>query len=128
VSEFAKRLRAAREAAGATSYRLAQLTGLSKQAVLNLEKAGADPKLSTVLKLAEALGRQPWELLPGGRPPATAPKPGAVGQEVAELLDELDEIGRMHQAMMSPVIVRLIAAKLRRALGSPEYKRPKKAK
>ena len=46
MSEFSRRLRAAREAAGVTPYRLAQLTGLSKQAVLNLEKAGADPKLS----------------------------------------------------------------------------------
>jgi transcriptional regulator with XRE-family HTH domain len=39
-----------------TPYRLAQLTGLSKQGVLNLEGSTSDPKLSTICKLAQALG------------------------------------------------------------------------
>jgi transcriptional regulator with XRE-family HTH domain len=64
VEQFSSRLRRLRESRGITSYRLAQLTGLSKQGAINLEQAGADPKLSTVLRLAEALGVEPCELLP----------------------------------------------------------------
>jgi len=61
---FGARLREIRESKGITPYRLAQLTGLSKQGVLNLEMKDADPKLSTLVKLAEALGVQPQDLLP----------------------------------------------------------------
>lgn len=75
---FAERLRKVREAKGVTPYRLAQLTGLSKQGVLNLELDGADPKISTVEKLAEALGCGVAELLRESTPvdqPAAAPQP-----------------------------------------------------
>jgi transcriptional regulator with XRE-family HTH domain len=65
VQEFSKLFRRLREAKGVTCYRLAQQTGLSQQAVLNLEQAGADPKLSTLLKLAAALGVNPARLVPG---------------------------------------------------------------
>jgi transcriptional regulator with XRE-family HTH domain len=65
MHDLAKRLRTLRKAKGISPYRLAQLTGLSKQGVLNLEADGADPKVSTLLKLAEALGVEPWKLLAG---------------------------------------------------------------
>jgi transcriptional regulator with XRE-family HTH domain len=65
MSEFARRLKAVRESRGVTLYRLAQLTGLSKQGVINLEAEGSDPKLSTMILIARALEVQPWELLPG---------------------------------------------------------------
>jgi transcriptional regulator with XRE-family HTH domain len=80
VEEFSERLRRVREAKGVTPYRLAQITGLSKQGVLNLEEEGADPKLSTVVKLAKALGIHPCDLLadrpattPVDQAPATTP-------------------------------------------------------
>jgi transcriptional regulator with XRE-family HTH domain len=65
MSDFAKRLRRLRTAKGLSANALAELTGLSLQGVLNLGAGGSDPKLSTVVKLAEALGVGPWELLPG---------------------------------------------------------------
>src|SRR5262245_34599824 len=62
---FAKHFKRVRESKGLSAYQLAQRTGLSQQGILNLELAGADPKLSTVYKLAEAMGLEPWKLLPG---------------------------------------------------------------
>jgi transcriptional regulator with XRE-family HTH domain len=77
VSDFARRLKQWREARGLTSNRLARLAGLSPQGALNLEAEGSDPKLSTVLKLAAALGASLQELLSpppaGGRPAAAGP-------------------------------------------------------
>jgi transcriptional regulator with XRE-family HTH domain len=52
-------------------YRLAKESGLSTEGVSKLETAGSDPKLSTLYKLAEALGVGARELVPevaaGGR-------------------------------------------------------------
>jgi hypothetical protein len=47
-----------------TPYRLAKRTGLSRQGVLNLLKPGADPRLSTVVKVAKALNIEPANLVP----------------------------------------------------------------
>jgi transcriptional regulator with XRE-family HTH domain len=77
---FGGRLRRLREQKGISPYRLAQLTGLSEQGALNLEEPGADPKLSTIVRLAGALGVPPWELLPGW-PTSTAVDQG--GAKVA---------------------------------------------
>jgi transcriptional regulator with XRE-family HTH domain len=66
MSDFATRLRELREARRITRYRLAQLSGISKQGVTKLERPGSDPKLSTLLKLAGALGIEVVELLPKG--------------------------------------------------------------
>jgi transcriptional regulator with XRE-family HTH domain len=76
VEDFPTRLRRLREAKGITPYRLAQLTGLSKQGVLNLERSDADPRLSTLWRLAEALGVHPAELLPGAHRPGTSQPSG----------------------------------------------------
>jgi transcriptional regulator with XRE-family HTH domain len=72
AEEFPRRLRQAREAKRMSPYRLAQLTGLSKQGVLNLEQAGADPKLSTIVLLAQVLDISPRELLPMAAVPKQA--------------------------------------------------------
>jgi transcriptional regulator with XRE-family HTH domain len=62
---FASQLRRIRDKKGVSLYRLAQLTGLSKQGAYDLDKDSADPCLSTIVKVATALGVKPWELLPG---------------------------------------------------------------
>jgi transcriptional regulator with XRE-family HTH domain len=62
---FGGRLRQLREARGLSLYRLAKLTGLSMQGAVNLERPDADPKLSTLVKVAVALGVAPSRLLPG---------------------------------------------------------------
>jgi transcriptional regulator with XRE-family HTH domain len=65
MSDFARRLKKVREEKGMTLYRLAQLTGLSKQGVINIERDDADPKLSTIVLLAKAMDVHPWVLMPG---------------------------------------------------------------
>ena len=72
---FPKRFRRLREAQGLTHYRLAQRTGLTQQGLINLEQPDADPKLSTLLRLAQALGVNPAALVPGADlpPPASGP-------------------------------------------------------
>jgi transcriptional regulator with XRE-family HTH domain len=78
MRDFAKRLKTIRESKGITLYRLAQLTGLSKQGVINLEAENADPKLSTLVLLGKALHVPPWELVPG------SPRSTPVGLEEEE--------------------------------------------
>jgi transcriptional regulator with XRE-family HTH domain len=53
---FASRLTDIRKAAGITKYRLAQLSGLSKQALTRLESGQGEPTWGTVQLLAKALG------------------------------------------------------------------------
>jgi transcriptional regulator with XRE-family HTH domain len=53
---FADRLRQVRTAAGISQYRLAKLSGLSKQAINLLESGQSRPSWETVQALARALG------------------------------------------------------------------------
>jgi transcriptional regulator with XRE-family HTH domain len=53
---FAQRLRKQREAAGLSQYALAKRSGLSKQALSNLEAGSREPTWQTVQLLAAALG------------------------------------------------------------------------
>jgi transcriptional regulator with XRE-family HTH domain len=53
--DFNERLRRLREHQGLTRYRLAKLSGISKDGIKKLEQPGSDPKLSTLYKLARAL-------------------------------------------------------------------------
>ncbi len=55
MTTFATRLRALRQAAGLSAYRLAQLSGLSKTALSKLESGQCAPKFSTACLLAKAL-------------------------------------------------------------------------
>jgi transcriptional regulator with XRE-family HTH domain len=74
MKTFAKHLSRLREQKDMTRYRLAQLSGISKEGISKLESSGSDPKLSTLVKLARALGIKTWELLPdwpGNEPKST---------------------------------------------------------
>jgi transcriptional regulator with XRE-family HTH domain len=53
---FARRLTALREQAGITMYRLAQITGITKQTISNLERGVGLPSWDSVQLLAKALG------------------------------------------------------------------------
>jgi transcriptional regulator with XRE-family HTH domain len=59
-------------------YRLGKMSGLSNEAISNLEQGQSDPKLSTLVKLARGLGIEPWELLREwrGEAPKTTAKRG----------------------------------------------------
>jgi transcriptional regulator with XRE-family HTH domain len=62
---FHMHVRRLREAKAMTRYRLAKLSGLSAEGISKLEKPGSDPKLSTLYKVAAALGVTVCDLLPG---------------------------------------------------------------
>jgi transcriptional regulator with XRE-family HTH domain len=63
MPDFATRLRQLRRQNGLTRYRVGKLAGLSTQGISNLERRGSDPKLSTLYKLAHALGVSIEELV-----------------------------------------------------------------
>jgi transcriptional regulator with XRE-family HTH domain len=109
VIDFAKRLKQTREAKGMTPYRLAQLTGLSKQGVLNLEQSGADPKLSTIIKLADALDVPATDLLASAK--ANSTEPGTKkfefqgrphNYDFESILDELNNSPRTGKRLVIP--------------------------
>src|SRR5262245_56108244 len=50
------RLTAAREAAGISQYRLAQISGVTKQSISKIERDETSPSWETVILLAKALG------------------------------------------------------------------------
>lgn len=77
-STFAKRLKALREAAGVSQYKLAELSGLSKQALSQLEKGDREPSWETVQKLARGLGVTVLAFVAEEEPPPTStPTPPA---------------------------------------------------
>lgn len=60
---FARRLRELREAAGLTQAGLGELAGLHQVSIARLESGTVDAPLSTIQRLAEALGALPGDLL-----------------------------------------------------------------
>lgn len=62
---FAKNLRRARENAGLSQEALGDLCGLHRTEISFLERAQREPRLSTIVKVAKALGIRPSDLLKG---------------------------------------------------------------
>jgi len=65
--QLARTVRALREQRQWSQERLAREAGISTGYVARLEKGQHDPSLSTIEKLARALGVKPERLLAGGR-------------------------------------------------------------
>jgi transcriptional regulator with XRE-family HTH domain len=63
---FGKRVRELREARDWTQERLAEESGMNWLQVGHIERGASDPKLSTIVKLAKALGVPAAELLRRG--------------------------------------------------------------
>ena len=65
TESFARRLRSARRALGLTQHELGKQAGISGSQVYRLEAAEREPRLSTLVSLARALGKDPAELVRG---------------------------------------------------------------
>jgi transcriptional regulator with XRE-family HTH domain len=65
VRVFGENMRAARHRANMSQVGLAETTGLDRAAISFLERADRAPDLSTLLRVAQALGVKPGELLAG---------------------------------------------------------------
>ncbi len=64
AADFADRLRALRIQAGISIYRLAQLTGVTRQQLGRLESGKQQPSWDTVWRLADALGTSTEDFRP----------------------------------------------------------------
>lgn len=62
---FGKRVRELREAKGWTLGTLGEAARMNELQVGHIERGASDPKLSTILRLAQALGVRPGELIDG---------------------------------------------------------------
>jgi transcriptional regulator with XRE-family HTH domain len=67
VARFAANLRRLRITAGISQEALADRCGLHRTEISLLERAGREPRLTTIVKLARALDVEPVELLAGAR-------------------------------------------------------------
>ena len=65
LEAFAANLRRARETAGLTQERLAELVDLHMTDVGRIERGERDPSVKTVAKLARGLGVKPGDLFEG---------------------------------------------------------------
>jgi len=65
VEQFAANVRARRHAAGLSQQALSNLTGLHPTEISRIERAVREPRLSTIVRLAKALGIKPSDLLDG---------------------------------------------------------------
>lgn len=75
AASFGKKLREARQAAGMTQERLAQLSSIDRSQVGHLEAGRKMPKLDTIIRLAGALDIEPCKLIADVRwtPPSETP-------------------------------------------------------
>lgn len=109
---LAKNLVAARTLAGITQQELADVSGISRATVAQIETGSSDPRLSTIVELAKAIGVPPILLLVG--PPEV--------QALAKLASkqksphpEIDsrEVAKMHQYISTGMLKdRLRAARV----------------
>jgi len=75
MAELAANIREARRRAGMTQEDLAHASGLGTGTIARLETGAADPRLSTLRQLADALNVQMWDLVPMHHHPPD-PRPG----------------------------------------------------
>ncbi len=88
LGQEARRLRQQR---GITLKRLAQLSGLSDRFLIEVEKGKANPSLSSVINLADALQTSLRDLLPGDNQTKTPDSSRSVKQVLALLKNRPDE-------------------------------------
>jgi transcriptional regulator with XRE-family HTH domain len=65
TQSFARRLRIARRTTGMTQHELGRRAGISGSQVYRLEAAEREPRLSTLVSLSRALGKDPGDMVRG---------------------------------------------------------------
>jgi transcriptional regulator with XRE-family HTH domain len=77
AAAFGDLLAAARKESGKTQEELADLSGLDRTSISQLELGKVSPRLETLIRIAGALEMDPRDLVPDVRwkPPATWPAP-----------------------------------------------------
>jgi transcriptional regulator with XRE-family HTH domain len=111
-SILAKNLVAARAAAGLTQHELAEAAGVSRATIAHLETGVSDPRLSTLVDLATAMGVPALLLLVGAREAqALVDLPEGIEEERPFVSDSIVE--KMRRRVASGMLRdRLLAARL----------------
>lgn len=91
LTELGQEVRRLRQQRGITLRRLAQLSGLSDRFLIEVEKGNANPSLSSVLNLADALQTSLTDLLPGDNQTRTPDSSTFLKQVLALLKNRPDE-------------------------------------
>jgi DNA-binding XRE family transcriptional regulator len=60
---FGKRLKIKRQAKGLTQAELAEVTGITAAYISVIERGRANPSLDMLVKLAEAIGEEAWDMI-----------------------------------------------------------------
>ncbi len=61
--KLGENVRIARERAGISQRDFCLMAGISKPVLIGIEKGARNIRLSTLIRVAEGLGCEPWELL-----------------------------------------------------------------
>jgi XRE family transcriptional regulator, aerobic/anaerobic benzoate catabolism transcriptional regulator len=91
MTELGQEARRLRQQRGITLKRLAQLSGLSDRFLIEVEKGKANPSLSSLISLADALQTSLTDLLPGDHQTRTQESNTSVKQVLALLKNRPDE-------------------------------------
>jgi transcriptional regulator with XRE-family HTH domain len=94
-------LRAARERTGLTQDQLSTRTGMSPQVLSRLERGDTDPRWSTVVRIANALGvsLDALKTTPGSEALKPVPIPRALRGELRTALKQLAEVTKRLNAV-----------------------------
>lgn len=91
LAKLGEGVRKLRQERGATLKRVAQLSGLSDRFIIEVEKGKANPSLTSIISLADALQTSVSDLLPKDKGDDAAGSSSAVKQVIARLKNRPDE-------------------------------------
>ena len=91
LAKLGEQVRKVRQKRGATLKRMAQLSGLSDRFIIEVEKGKANPSLSSINRLADALQTSLRDLLPGDNDGKTQSSSSSVKQLLDLLKNRPDE-------------------------------------
>lgn len=98
------RIKACRLAKGVSAVALAARAGVTENAIRKIESGDSkEPRFSTGVRIAAALGIDPAELVAFRNAPASAPNLGAALRRIRECRNTLSELGIAHVSVFGSV-------------------------